>query len=219
MGRRIRYRPNALEEQIVIVGARENKFLTPQTIVTIAVIWVVVLVVIVAGGYFLMQNRKFQNEFAPMVDVCQGKRVNGASTYSPTPGKHPAVAVNHSSAGWQLDSHFIPGEVLAQSPAETQLVLCLEKVETIFIERCPYTTDNSRYTNAVERYYRKQDARLVEAKTGRVVYVQTFTGSSPRYCHETEWFSKDEKIETLVGSEISADDVRKWVSSHLVIQP
>jgi hypothetical protein len=219
MGRRIRYRPNALQQEFVVVGARENKFLTPQTIAIIGVVWVVVLVVMVAGGYFLMQHRKFQNEFAPVVDVCQGKRINEASIYSPAPGKHLAVAVTNSSSGWQLDSYFIPGEVLAQSLAETQLVLCVEKAETVFIERCPYTIDNARYTHAIERYYRKQDARLVEAKTGRVVYVQTFTGSSPRYCHETERFSKDDKIETLVGSEVSAKDIRNWVSSHLIIQP
>ncbi|HXV98973.1 MAG TPA: hypothetical protein VEC93_11175 [Anaerolineae bacterium] len=218
MGRRIRYRPNALEEQFVVAGRpRDNTFLTPQTIVTIAVVWVVVLVVIVAGGYFLMQNRKFQNEFAPMVDVCQGKRINEASTYSPTPGKHPAVSATNSSSGWQLDSYFIPGEVLAQSLAETELVLCVEKAETIFIERCPY--GETSYTHALERYYRKQDARLVEAKTGRVVSVQTFTGSSPRYCHEKERFSEDDKIETLVGSEVSPKEIRGWVSSHLIIQP
>src|SRR6185503_13045073 len=130
MGRRIRYRPGGSEEQFASVGRAEKEpFWTPKTIVTIAIVWIVVLVGIVLGGYFIMQSREFQNEFAPLTDVCRGKWVDVASTYSLTPGNHPAVAIRSSSSGWQLDAYLIRGEVLAESLAETQLVLCLHPSE------------------------------------------------------------------------------------------
>ncbi len=222
MGRRIRYRPRPSQEQIPVVGrGREDTPLTSKTIVTIAVVGILVLVMIVLGGYFFLQNRKFQNEFAPLVDVCRGKRVNVASTYSPKPGKHPAVAVRSTSSGLELDRYLIPGEALAQSFAETQAVLCMGKVQEVFIESCPYTTQDgpgAQVTNTVERYYYKQEAKLIEAKTGRVITLETFTGKSPHYCHETERFRKDEKVLKLKGSQISDVDVQKWVQSHLIIE-
>jgi hypothetical protein len=221
MGRRIRYRPGGSEEQFASVGrAQKEPFWTPKTIITIAVVWMLVLVGIVLGGYFIMQNRKFQSEFAPLVDVCRGKWVNAASTYSLTPGNHPAVAVKSNSSGWELDGYLIRGEVLAQSLAETQLVLCLGAVQEVFIESCPYVDQNDpggRVTNTVERYYYKQDAQLIEAKTGRVVTVQTFTGKSPHYCDKSQVFIGDDKILKLTGTEISGDEVQRWLRSHLII--
>lgn len=220
MGRRIRYRPTLSEEQIAELGrAQEDTFWRPNIIITIAVVWVLVLVVIVGVGFLLMQNRKFQHEFAPLVDVCRGKWVSGASSYSSTSAKHPAVAVRNSSAGWQLDGYLIPGEVSAQSLAETEMVLCMGTVQEIFIERCPYVSESdSRVTLVVERYYYKQEARLLEAKTGRVTTIQTFTGKSPRYCEKSEWFVGGEKTKKLVGSDISDSDVRSWVLSHLLAE-
>ena len=49
----------------------------------------------------------------------------------------------------------------------------------MFIERCPYTDqDDPQTIMVIDRYYYKQQARLVEAKTGRVIAVQTLTGKS-----------------------------------------
>jgi hypothetical protein len=193
-----------------------------KTIISIAVVWMVGLVVVVAGVYFMREQRRLQTEFTPLLEVCQGKAANVASVYSPTPGKHQAVAVRNSADGPQLDSLFlpglIPGEAAAASLAETQVVLCMGKVQAIFIERCPYTSrDQSGVVKVVDRYYLKQEARLVEAKTGRVIAVQTFTGNSPHYCHEKEWFSKSDKVVHLTGSEIADNDVKRWVQPHLII--
>ena len=69
----------------------------------------------------------------------------------------------------------------------------------------------------MERYYYKQDAQLIEAKTGRVVTVQTFTGKSPHYCDKTQVFSRGDKILKLTGTEISDDEVQRWLQSHLII--
>lgn len=92
MGRRIRYRPSRVSEQLPAPESMgRDTLLNSQTIITVGVVWIVILVVMVLVGYFVMQNRQFQNEFAPLVDVCRGKWVKAASTYSPTPGKHPAV--------------------------------------------------------------------------------------------------------------------------------
>lgn len=170
MGRRIRYRPNAIQEFAVLEKTREDSFLTSKMIVTIAAVWIVGLVVVVLVGYFFMQYRKFQNEFAPLADVCRGKWVNAASPYSLTPGQHAAVAVRNSSGEWQLDPLFFFGEASLGSLAKTELVLCLEPVQEVFIESCPYISRNDpNVTLKVERYYYKQDDRLVEAKTGRVI--------------------------------------------------
>jgi hypothetical protein len=220
MGRRIRYRPNPIQEFAVIdEQTQEDSFLTPKIIVTIAAVWIVGLVMVVLAGYLLMQYRKFQSELAPLADVCQGKWINAASPYSLTPGQHAAVAVRNSSGGWQLDPLFFFGEVSPGSLANTELVLCLEPVQEVFIESCPYGSESDPHvTNTVERYYYKQDVRLVEAKTGRVITVQTFTGKSPRYCDKTEIFRKSEKTKKLVGTEIANSDIRSWVSPHLYIK-
>lgn len=216
MGRRIRYRPNPIQEFAVIEKTREDSFLTPKVIVTIAAVWIVGLVVVVLAGYFLMQYRKFQNEFAPLADVCQGKWINAASPYSLTPGQHAAVAVRNSSGEWQLDPLFFFGEVSPGSLTKTELVLCLEPVQEVFIESCSYGSPSDPHT--VERYYYKQDVRLVEAKTGRVITVQTFTGKSPRYCDKTEIFHKSEKTKKLEGTAIANSDIRSWTSPHLYIK-
>ncbi|MBE7551822.1 MAG: hypothetical protein HS126_12205 [Anaerolineales bacterium] len=219
MGRRIRYRPNPIQEFAVLEKTREDSFLTPKIIVTIAAVWIVGLVVVVLAGYLLMQYRKFQNEFAPLADVCQGKWVNAASPYSVTPGDHPAVAVRNSSGEWQLDPLFFLGEVSSGSLTKTELVLCLEPIQEVFIESCPYSSRNDpNVTLKVERYYYKQDVRLVEAKTGRVITVQTFTGKSPRYCDKTEIFGRSEKTKKLEGTEIANSDIRSWALPHLYIK-
>lgn len=218
MGRRIRYRPIRSIEQIPeSERIRPGTFWTQKTLITLGVIWVVVLVVIVAVGFFLMENRNFQKEFAPLVDVCRGKWVNVTSTYSATSGKHPAVVVRNSSSGWSLDRYFLPDNVSAQSLEETQVVVCLGNVYEIFIESCPYIDpdDPSRQIKYVERYYNQQNARLVEAKTGRVITEQIFTGKSAHYCHETEWFVENKSIKKLQGTPIPEDEIKNWVLSYL----
>jgi hypothetical protein len=197
--------------------------MSQKTIITVAVVWMLALIVMVLGVYLFREERKNKTEFAPLVDVCRGKWVSEASLYSPTPGRHPAVAVRDTADGLQLDSSLIfgliPGEAQAQSLAETQVVLCVGKMQAIFIERCPYTmTDNSGVIKVIDRYYYKQEARLVEAKTGRVVAVQNFTGNSPDYCGKTEWFSKNDKLVHLTGSEVPESAVSKWAQAHLVIK-
>jgi hypothetical protein len=216
MGRRIRYRPNSIQEFAILEETQGDGFLTPKVIMTIAVVWIVGLVVVVLAGYLLMQYRKFQNEFVPLTDVCQGKWINAAAPYSLTPGQHAAVAVRNSSGEWQLDPLFFLGDASPGSLARTELVLCMEPVQEVFIESCPYGSPGDVHT--VERYYYKQDVRLVEAKTGRVITVQTFTGKSPRHCDKTEIFRGSEKTKKLEGTEIANSDIRSWVSPHLNIK-
>jgi hypothetical protein len=69
----------------------------------------------------------------------------------------------------------------------------------------------------VERYYNQQKARLVEAKTSRVITEQIFTGKSAHYCHETEWFAENKGIKKLQGTPISEEDIKNWALSHLFI--
>lgn len=215
MGRRIRYRPGVSSGPFVGAGGgREGiSWTDPRMIFTIVVVWVLVLVGIVLVGYFILQYRKFQTEFGPLAEVCRGRGANVTSTYTPTQGKHPAVAATEDSGGWQLDMYFIPGKLAAQSMAETQAVLCLGKVQKIFVESCAYEDGY-----VVERYYYKQDVKLVEAKTGRVISVQSFTGRSASTCDEVEVFNKDRKTKRSMGTEIPTDQIQDWAATHLYIE-
>ena len=181
--------------------------------------FVLVLVLVVAGGVLLMQTRQFNKEFAPMTDVCRGKQISAAPRYTNNTSIHPAVGVENGTNGWDLDNRFIPSEARAESVAETQLVLCLGKVEDIFIESCPYTDLNNPrgpIIGRIERYYYKQDARLIEAKTGRVVSRQTFTGKSARLCKEVERLPGDGRNVILKGTRIPQDEIYRWAQSQLV---
>jgi hypothetical protein len=222
MGRRIRYRRIAPREQITVPGGiPPGRGRSQNTILILAVVWLVLLVVIVLGGYFFLQYRQFQNEFGPLIGVCQGERVNVTSTYSSTPGVHPAIAVIKRSGQYQLDTHLIPKAARAQSLAETQVVLCLGPVHEVFIESCPYVLKEGPLagtTRTVERYYYKQEGELIEAKTGRVVTLEAFTGKSAHYCYEVEKFREDERVMKLKGTQISDADIQKWAESHLIIE-
>jgi hypothetical protein len=216
MGRRLQYKPRQSQQLPAFEPARSDTFFTPQTIAIIVGVWLLILVVIVGAGYFVMHNRYFQSEFAPLVDVCQNRWVGAAAAYSPTPGTHPAVGIKHTSGRWQPDPYLLPRSVVAGSLAETQLVVCLGRVEEIFIESCPY--GNPQPTHRLDRYYLKQEVSVIEAKTGRILAVETFTGKSPRYCQETERFSEDEKTVKLIGTAISESEVQRWYMAHVSIE-
>ena len=217
MGRRLSYRPvGPPPEQHRLDGP----FFTNQLIIAIAAIVLLILIVIVGVAYFFIQNQNLQKEFGPLLTVCQGYRADAASTYTASPGPHPAVAVESSSGKPQLDTWLIPRPARAQSLAETQLVLCLEKAELIYLESCPYTsrTDRGRVTHRLDRYYYVQEARLIEAKTGRAIDTHTFAGQAPRACDKTEYFKPDEPISTLKGPLISTTSVQQWLQPHLVVK-
>jgi hypothetical protein len=219
MGRRLQYKPRQPQQLPAFEPAHSDTFFTPQTIAIIVGVWLLILVVIVGAGYFVMHNRNFQSEFAPLVDVCQNRWVSAAAAYSPTPGTHPAVGMKQASGRWQPDPYLLPRNVVAGSLAETQIVVCLGRVQEIYIESCPYyRKDEPGVEKTLHRYYLKQEASVVEAKTGRVIAAQTFTGKSPHYCHETEYFREDRKTEKLVGTAISEAEVQRWYMAHLSIE-
>jgi len=179
--------------------------------------FVLILVLMVAGGVLLMQNRQFEEDFAPMVDVCRGQRVSEAAPYLQRAGKHPTVGVISGSDGLEFDNYYIPKPVRAQSIAETELVLCLGKPQDVFIESCPYyDPDRPGVNKKVERYYYKQEARLIVAKTGQIISKESFTGKSARNCRDTEYFSKDEYVMKLKGTSISSTDIEHWVQAKLI---
>jgi len=181
--------------------------------------FVLTLVLVVAAGMFVMQNQQFEEDFAPMVDVCRGQRVREAATYSRKAGKHPAVGVVSGSDGLELDNYFIPSAVRARSVVEAELVLCLNKPQDVFIESCPYyDPDHPGIKKKVERYYYRQEARLIVAKTGQVISKETFTGKSARHCRDTEYFSEDEYVMKLKGTSISSADIGNWARSQLVVE-
>jgi hypothetical protein len=161
MGRRIQYRPGPSKAEIAAaINAMERRRSAQNALITLSVIGVLVFGAVAVAALLWFMNGRAQQEFGALTAACERKAVNVASTYARTPGKHPAVVVRRSSGQWQLDaglpllgSRLIPGEAVAQSLSETQIVLCLGPIFEVFIERCPYTTNGADYTNAVERYY------------------------------------------------------------------
>ena len=179
--------------------------------------FVLILVLMIVGGVLLGQSRQFEEDFAPMIDVCRGQRVSEAAPYLKKAGKHPAVGVIFGSDGLELGNYYIPRSVRAQSIAETELVLCLDKPQDVFIESCPYyDPDRPNVNKTVERYYYKQEARLIVAKTGQVISKEAFTGKSARNCRETEYFSENEYVMKLKGTSISSADIERWVQAKLI---
>lgn len=179
--------------------------------------FVLILVLVVATGVFVNQNRQFEEDFAPMIGVCQRSRVRGAADYSRKAKTHPAVGVVSGSDGLELDNYYIPGSVRAQSVAETELVLCLGKTYDIYIGNCHYyDDDHPGVRKTVERYYYQQTAKLIVAKTGQVISQQSFTGKSARLCRQTEYFESDEYVKRLYGTPISSSDIKSWVESQLI---
>ena len=176
----------------------------------------IIVAAIVALGYFLMQSRNFQTEFAPLLAVCQGRAANVSSTYTPSSGIHPTITVESDSEESWLSTAFIPRSARAQSLTETQVVLCIKEAELVFIEQCRY--GDRRVTNRIYRYYYVQEVQLREAKTGRTITAHTFSGSAPRTCKETEYFRDDEGVTTLKGDPISTAQVQKWVQSHVIVR-
>ncbi|MEM7348208.1 MAG: hypothetical protein AAF485_28595 [Chloroflexota bacterium] len=187
-----------------------------QTAIIIIAVWSVCMVSFIAIAYFWMQSSQFREEFDPLIAVCRGERVNVNVSYSSVRGIHPAMGVTQTSSGFSLDTDLILDQALTSALADTQAVLCLGTAEEVYIESCPY--GNGRNPDAyIERYYYKQQARLVDAKTQRVIAEQTFTGNSPKHCEEEEWFSEDETVVRLKGSSVDTDDVRGWAATHLII--
>jgi hypothetical protein len=194
--------------------------MTPKTIITILAVWLAVLLVLVLGGFLIIQNKRFYTDFAPLTGVCQGKPANVAAMYSSTSGQHPTIGVKKDSTGWQLYTGVVPGGVVAGSFAETQLVVCIGEAQEVFIEYCEYTTqENGRYaTNILERYYYKQEVKIIDAKTGRVVALQVFNGAAPPYCHGQERFSQGQATRKSMGDKISDSEIIKWVKPYASIK-
>jgi hypothetical protein len=97
----------------------------------------------------------------------------------------------------------------------------MEETEMIFLESCPYTswTDHSgQIVHRIDRYYYVQNARLLEAKTGRTIATHTFAGKAPRSCGNTELLDADKSASTLKGPQISISDVQQWLRPHLIIE-
>lgn len=226
MGRRIQYRPGRQPTYLPGMEPVVEKRTNPNVIIILAVVGVLVLLGAGVCGFIVIQDRRFQSEFSPLVDVCRGKRVDAASIYTPAPGKHLAVAVKTGSKGWELDAqlvpldiYLIPSEAKAQPLAETQTVLCLGPMQEVHIERCPYGEWEGPHqvSAVVDRYYYQQEAKLIEAKTGRVITTQRFTGNSPEACPKTQLFG-NEKTVKLMGSEVALQDVHNWTRTHLIIK-
>lgn len=213
MGRRIQYRrlPKPEPDEF-----QERTFFTPKKVIIIAALWLLLLACLVAIGW----NKYYQSQMEPLLAVCNSKWTDVETPYTASSGIHPAIGVTYNGTDAWVDNSTVPWLARAWSLNKTQVVVCSEPAELVFLERCPYVlrSNPNRIAGYIDRSYWVQEVKLVEAKTGRTITTHTFVGNAPRACRETEYFDNDDPAFALKGAPIPASTIQKWGQEHLVIQ-
>lgn len=180
-----------------------------------------ILLACIGGVVILyMQTSATQEKFQPLIDACRGNQVAEAAPYSQTSGTHPSMGVIERASGTlQIYTYAVPDDALAESVAETQLVLCLTEPKEVLIESCPYAKgDATEADGVVERYVYERELTLVEAKTGKVLASEVLKGDDPRECLEQESFRKGENTVKVKGAEIADAHMQEWMRPYAVIK-
>jgi hypothetical protein len=140
-----------------------------------------------------------------LANVCTGQGVSEAAAYARGEAPHPIVLLSESGEhhAW---SDGLPAEWYPAGVSDVQLVACIGTETEQTIEVCHYNgPDITRYTNQLT-------VRLVEARTGRTLASQTFTGDPPRECRHSE----DYDLTRLEGPEIDLSVVQGWLSNYVL---
>jgi hypothetical protein len=135
------------------------------------------LVTIFLAVSFLILNSSVQrlptfdeNYWSAIQAACNGKGSNESAVYQPGAGTHKVV----SSTRYL---YFLPFEWLPTSLINTELVLCLDDQQSVTIDTCEYT-GNQTFT----RIQSTRKASLVALRTGAVLATTTFFGGLPADC-------------------------------------
>jgi hypothetical protein len=140
-----------------------------------------------------------------LANVCTGQGVSEAAAYARGGAPHPIVLLSESGEHHEW-SDSLPAEWYPAGVSDAQLVACIGAETQQTIEVCHYNgPDITRYTNQLA-------VRLVEARNGRTIASQTFTGDPPRECRQTE----DYDLTRLEGPEIDLSVVQGWLSSYVL---
>jgi hypothetical protein len=174
-----------------------------------------------AGGLYAIRIMLFHGDVTPLIDVCDGWPDSRAAAYvASEKGTHLAIGAERGEATWQVSMWYIPWQAEARVLEETELVLCIEPVERVFIESCAYYARGDRQpSHWIHRYYNRQQAKIVSAKTGQILSSRTFTSeNSGRGCRQQERFKSSNKVSEIDGTPISGAEVSAWVSSYALVE-
>lgn len=139
-------------------------------------------------------------------EVCDGQAVTS-----------PAVGlVKRSEPGraWFGGMEFpLPDAVQAASPGHFRAAVCLEKgVEEI--ERCPYySNDQPGQEATLIRQQNWWEVIIRDVQTGDVLHNNTFDGSLPAECLDTETFPVGGGTKYKTGSDPTPGEVSDWLST------
>ncbi|HKD96969.1 MAG TPA: hypothetical protein VKB69_05130 [Micromonosporaceae bacterium] len=116
----------------------------------------------------------FAEDYARTCDDALG--FPGAPAYTPGAGVHPAVILEKSGDTWTQDSPF-PGDFpdgwvigVTGDVGKAELVVCYQRTDATSSGRTCAMTDNNNQPVTVTLYDTTYRLRVVEARTGKVLY-------------------------------------------------
>jgi uncharacterized protein YjbI with pentapeptide repeats len=117
---------------------------------------------------------------AALAPACRGRGVPAASAFD-GPGPHPLVLAG--GKGGEADLQ-LPTDVSWEPAAGRfgQLVACIDTEQEITVEICQYVTTGGGPGRPTRRVRFTRHVRVVEARTGKVVFSRTFEGGFPAEC-------------------------------------
>ncbi len=134
--------------------------------------------------------------------ACRGGKVSGAARH-PGGRVHPIVIVDGAGHSSSLSKQAANLGWEPMAVRFGQLVACVHEEEQIEIQNCPYTIQGgSGGFASITRYQYRRRVRVVAARTGSVVFDQTYQGTMPEACPVFETFSSFSLHETREGSHI-----------------
>lgn len=119
-------------------------------------------------------------------EVCKGEGLEQAASYQKSDGIHPILFYNTENLG-AFSSKSYPGNWMASSISDLQLVGCVKKAELKTIETCEY---QSGYQVVRQQQYFAVD--IYEAKTAKLVVHKVVPGEVPEFCPDKEEFNSYE---------------------------
>lgn len=175
------------------------------------VIGIMLLTAIGIGALMIdgFRQNRLKGRYGSLETVCAGSPHADSPVYTGRAGVHPAVAF---SADGRIDMSFIPTDAVAESAAETELVLCLKGRQENLIQSCPYEGNNF-----VKRYTEEVHLELREAASGGVVASETLTSGLPAACSPVEEFGVSSAGITRTNrSVVSTDQIKSWLSGFVL---
>jgi hypothetical protein len=141
--------------------------------------------------------------------ACDGEGIPGAAIYDPADsGPHPIqyLGDKYETVSDDIWRDRTDPTWLGRNVSETQLVACVEDVQTR-IGECLYSISTGGFTT-IGRYQVASTVRIVAAADGRVIAQNQYTGY-PAACPSSTFNDS-----TIVG-EISYDTVRPWIQTYV----